>query len=171
MLTPQNRLEGSPCSLKLLGKLGLLSWQFSWEYPPRYGMDRFGAGQEHRLRCFWGLMVPVRSTEKGILAKSLFFLLMALPLASVPRTKGVPGLNPSLEWDEHLLPWTSSREEFSLLSPPRGSVPSPWLWPCPHAVSVACHAPGLPNCISTDLSEQRIPNPNPTAILGCKAVR
>lgn len=82
-----------PLLTEALGRLGLLSWQLSWEFPlgaglsqvqpaQGRGMNRFGAGKEHRLQSFWGLMVPVRP----ILAQGLFWL-MALLLASVPRTK------------------------------------------------------------------------------------
>lgn len=46
LLTAQKCLAGSPCLLKLLGMLGLLSWQFSWEYPPRCSLPRGGENEQ-----------------------------------------------------------------------------------------------------------------------------
>lgn len=98
------------------------------------GMNSFGAGKEHRLRWFLGLIVPARSTEKEILAKGLFWL-MALPWPVFQgQNESQPGMGrASLVTD-------ISPKGIVPAAPPQGCPAVPRLCPCPHAVSVACGA-------------------------------
>lgn len=102
-------------------------------------MNRFGAGKEHRLGCFWGLMVPVRSTEKGILAKFLFLANGPAPGQCSkdkrsPRTESQPGMGQAS-------PATATFPRGILPAVPTpGLCPQPVALAVPHAVSVACGA-------------------------------